>query len=310
MRKLTRQFRAVSSILFAVATILFLLAPVARPDTIILHNGASYSGKLDVGPDSQITFTDAQGIQYNFPLRDVQSLVFTATNDIVTLRTGKVYSGHYTGDNPIPFMDGQGVGYQFPTKDVASLVLTRTQPAPPPAPVGPAKVIPVGTEITIRTDDTINAHDSGTGQLYGATISQDVFDAKNNVAIPAGTPAKLVIRDIGTGGAVHSADLVLDLFSVTVNGKEYRVDSSDVNINNKRGVGANKRTAEFGGGGAAIGALFGGIFGGGKGAGIGAAAGAGSGLLTQIFTRGKQVQVPAETSLMFRLDQTLVLKPH
>ena len=37
---------------------------------------------------------------------------------------------------------------------------------------------------------------------------------------------------------------------------------------------------------------------------------AGSGLLTQIFTRGKQVQVPAETSLMFRLDQTLVLKPH
>jgi hypothetical protein len=170
-------------------------------------------------------------------------------------------------------------------------------------------VIPVGTEITIRTDDTINAHDSGTGQLYGATISQDVFDAKNNVAIPAGTPAKLVIRDIGTGGAVHSADLVLDLFSVTLKGKEYRVDSSDVNINNKRGVGANKRTAEFGGGGAAIGALFGGIFGGGKGAGIGAAAGAGSGLLTQIFTRGKQVQVPAETSLMFRLDQTLVLKP-
>jgi hypothetical protein len=171
-------------------------------------------------------------------------------------------------------------------------------------------VIPVGTEITIRTDDSINARDSGTGQLYGATISQDVFDASNNVAIPAGTPAKLVVRDIGTGGAVHSADLVLDLFSIAINGKEYRVDSSDVSVNNKRGVGANKRTAEFGGGGAAIGALFGGIFGGGKGAGIGAAAGAGSGLLTQIFTRGKQVQVPAETSLMFRLDQTLVLKPH
>ena len=130
MRKLTRQFRAVSSILFAVAAILFILAPAARPDTIILHNGASYSGKLDVGADSTITFTDAQGIQYNFPLRDVQSLVFTSTNDIVTLRTGKVYSGQYTGDNPIPFMDGQGVGYQFPTKDVASLVLTRTRPSP------------------------------------------------------------------------------------------------------------------------------------------------------------------------------------
>ena len=310
MRKLTRQFRAAGSILFSVVATLFFLAPVARPDTVILHNGTSYSGKFDVAADSTITFTDAQGIQYNFPLRDVQSLVFTAANDIVTLRSGKVYSGQYTGENPIPFMDDQGVGYQFPTKDVESLVLTRTRPAPPPAPAGPAKVIPVGTEITIRTDDTINARESGTGQLYGATISQDVFDANNNVAIPAGTPAKLVVRDIGTGGAVHSADLALDLFSISINGKEYRVDSSDVNINNKRGVGANKRTAEFGGGGAAIGALFGGIFGGGKGAGIGAAAGAGSGLLTQIFTRGKQVQVPAETSLMFRLDQTLVLKPH
>ena len=309
MRKLTSKFRAGNPILHLFFAGLFLLVPAARPDTVILHNGASYTGKFDVPVDSTITFTDAQGIQYNFPLRDVQSLVFTSSNDIVTLRSGKVYSGNYTGVSPIPFMDGQGVGYQFPVKDVASLVLTRTRPSPPPAPAGPAKVIPVGTEITIRTDDSINARDTGTGQLYGATISQDVFDAMNNVAIPAGTPAKLVVRDIGTGGAVHSADLVLDLFSISMNGKEYRVDSSDVNINNKRGVGANKRTAEYGGGGAAIGALFGGIFGGGKGAGIGAAAGAGSGLLTQIFTRGKQVQVPAETSLMFRLDQTLVLKP-
>src|ERR1700761_3470650 len=191
MRKLTRQFRAISPILFCVAAILFFLAPAARPDTIILHNGASYSGKLDVGPDSTITFTDGQGIQYNFPLRDVQSLVFTSTNDIVTLRSGKVYSGNYTGVSPIPFVDGQGVGYQFPTKDVASLVFTRTRPTPPPAPPAPAKVIPGGT---------INARDAGTGQLYGATIAQDVFDSMNNVAIPAGTPAKLAIRDISTGG--------------------------------------------------------------------------------------------------------------
>lgn len=304
-----RQFRIGSPILHVVVATLLFLVPVARPDTVILHNGASYSGKFDVAADATITFTDAQGIQYNFPLRDVQSLVFTSTNDIVTLRSGKVYSGNYTGVSPIPFMDAQGVGYQFPTKDVASLVLTRTRPTPPAAPAGPAKVIPVGTEITIRTDETISARDAGTGQLYGARISQDVFDATNNVAIPAGTSAKLVVRDIGTGGAVHSADLVLDLFSITINGKDYRVDSSDVNVNNERGVGANRRTAEYGGGGAAIGALFGGIFGGGKGAGIGAAAGAGSGLLTQIFTRGKQVQVPAETSLMFRLDQTLVLRP-
>jgi hypothetical protein len=86
------------------------------------------------------------------------------------------------------------------------------------------------------------------------------------------------------------------------------VDTSDVQVNSGRGVGANKRTLEYGGGGVGFGALMGAIFGGGRGAGIGAAAGAGAGLLTQIFTRGKTVKVPAETTMRFRLDRTLVLK--
>ncbi|MGB2668074.1 MAG: hypothetical protein WAK48_29040 [Candidatus Acidiferrum sp.] len=86
------------------------------------------------------------------------------------------------------------------------------------------------------------------------------------------------------------------------------MDSSDVDVNSGRGVGKNKRTLEYGAGGAGFGALMGAIFGGGRGAGIGAAAGAGAGLLTQIFTRGKQVKVPAETTMRFRLDRTLVLR--
>jgi hypothetical protein len=286
---------------------LALSAP-ARPDTVILHDGASYSGQFASSGGDQITFTDTQGIQYQFPLHDVQSLVFTADTDIVTLRNGKVYSGKYTGVDPIAFTDTQGVGYQFPLKDIASLVLTRHQPDSAAA-AGTGKVIPVSSQITIRTDERIDSKDSTTGQLYSATVSEDVFDAAGGLAIPAGTPAKLVVRDITGGGAVHSPELVLDLFSITVKGQEYRVDTADVDVNSKRGVGANQRTAEYGGGGAAIGALFGGIFGGGKGAGIGAAAGAGSGLLTQVFTRGKQVKIPAESVLMFRLDRTLVLRP-
>src|SRR4029077_8467468 len=179
--------------------------------------------------------------------------------DIVTLRSGKVYSGNYTGANPLPFTDNQGVGYQFPMKDVASLVLMRSNKAA--AAGGNGMVIPTGTEVVIRTDERIDSKDSSTGQLYAATVSEDVSDAPGGVAIPSGTPAKLVVRDMTGGGAVHSADLVVDLFSVTVKGHEYRVVSSDVDVNNKRGVGANRRTAEYGGGGAAIGALLGGIFG-------------------------------------------------
>jgi hypothetical protein len=127
-------------------------------------------------------------------------------------------------------------------------VFTRSIP-PTAAASGTGKIIPVGTEITIRTNESVNSKDSNTGQLYSATVSEDVSDVSGNIAIPAGTPAKLT-----TGGAVHSPELVLDLFSISINGKEYRVDTADVDVNSKKGIGANRRTAEFAGGGAAIGA--------------------------------------------------------
>ena len=57
------------------------------------------------------------------------------------------------------------------------------------------------------------------------------------------------------------------------------------------------------GGGAALGTLIGAVAGGGKGAAIGAAVGAAGGAATQVLTRGKEVQIPAETVLTFRLDQ-------
>jgi hypothetical protein len=103
-------------------------------------------------------------------------------------------------------------------------------------------------------------------------VSEDVPDASGGIAIPRGTPAKLVLRKVTSGGATHRPELVLDLFSVNVGGKEYRVVSSDVDMSSDRNVGNNKRTLEYGAGGAGFGALMGAIFGGGRGAGIGAAA--------------------------------------
>jgi hypothetical protein len=283
---------------------IFACAANVWADTVILRDGASYSGQC-TGIGGQIGFTDGQGIEYKFPATDVQSLTFSHTQDVVTLRSGKVYTGQYNGSDYISFRDGQGIDYNFPVRDVETIVFNQVS-TPPSA--GVARVIPRGTEIAVRSDEDIDSDNSTTGQLFAATVSEDVPDSAGGVAIPAGTRAKLVVRNITGGGAVHSAELALDLFSVDIGGKEYRVDSSDVDVNSGRGVGKNKRTLEYGGGGAGFGALMGAIFGGGKGAGIGAAAGAGAGLLTQIFTRGKKVKVPAETTMRFRLDRTLVLR--
>jgi hypothetical protein len=285
------------------------LSAAACADTVVTRNGTSYSGEFLGAKNGTITFTDSSGVGYTFPLRDVQSLVFTATNDTVTLRNGTVYSGKYTGTDPLAFKDNLGILYQFPHNDVESLVLSsaevaKTQPPPPKD----AKVIPTGTEIHIRTNENIDSADAHPGQLFSAEVTETVNDLSGGIAIPAHSPAKLVILSESSGGA-GSPNLVLDLDSVTIGGRVHRVYTSELKESNERGFGRNRRTAEMLGGGAAIGGLLGAILGGGKGAAIGAGAGTGGGFLTQIFTRGKQVKVPAETILQFELDRPLVLQP-
>jgi hypothetical protein len=71
------------------------------------------------------------------------------------------------------------------------------------------------------------------------------------------------------------------------------------------GLGANRRTGEFAGGGAAIGAIIGAIAGQGKGAAIGAGSGAAAGIGAELLTKGGSIRVPVETVLTFRLDAPL-----
>jgi hypothetical protein len=134
------------------------------------------------------------------------------------------------------------------------------------------------------------------------------MDMAGNVVIPAHSPAKLLILT-ESRGAVGSPNLYLDLDTVSINGRMHRVYTSELKESDRKGFGKNSRTAEFLGGGAAVGGLLGAIFGGGRGAAIGAASGAGGGFVTQLFTRGKYVKVPAETTLLFRLERPLVLQP-
>src|SRR5262249_36785575 len=117
---------------------------------------------------------------------------------------------------------------------------------------------------------------------------------------------QLVIKSSSSGGRIRGAsDLVLDLRSVSVDGQEYALNATDLEKKGNSGIGANKRTGEFVGGGGALGAVIGAIAGGGKGAAIGAGAGAGAGALTQIFTKGNSIKIPAETVMTFKLDQSV-----
>jgi hypothetical protein len=166
-------------------------------------------------------------------------------------------------------------------------------------------VLPVGTEIAVRAGETIDASKAAEGQTFAADVARGVADASGDIVIPKGSDAQIVIRSATKGGKIRGAsDLVLDLHSVRIRGRSYMVDTADLEQKGRSGLGVNKRTAEFTGGGAAVGAIIGAIAGGGKGAAIGAGAGAGAGAIGQIVTKGK-IKVPVETVLTFKLDRPL-----
>lgn len=166
--------------------------------------------------------------------------------------------------------------------------------------------LPVGTQVSVRTEETIDSGKAVEGQTFPGEVTEDVLDATGATVIPRGATAQIIITSASKGGRFRGAsDLGLDLKSVTVDGREYRPSTTDVEQRGKSGLGANKRTAEYSGGGAALGAIIGAIAGGGKGAAIGAGAGGGAGALTQVLTKGGSIRVPVETILTFSLDKPL-----
>jgi hypothetical protein len=100
--------------------------------------------------------------------------------------------------------------------------------------------------------------------------------------------------------------LALALVSLNYQGQSYQVQSTAVERASK---GRGKRTAIGAGGGAVFGAIVGGLAGGGAGAAIGAAAGGGAGAAGAGFTGKRDITLPAETRLNFKLTEPLTITP-
>jgi hypothetical protein len=187
--------------------------------------------------------------------------------------------------------------------------------APPPvatpggAPViQPADVnVPAGTNLTIRINQHISVKTSRAGDRFDGEMAEPVVGDNGNVIIPKGAPVGGIVEVSHRRGHFKGASILeLRLTSLTLNGNQYRLDTRDLRRTKK---GKGKRSAAFIGGGSGLGMLVGGVATGGVGLLVGGLAGAGAGTAVAGLTGNRDIEIPSESIVRFRLANDLVVQP-
>jgi len=161
--------------------------------------------------------------------------------------------------------------------------------------------VPAGTVVDVRLGEPLGSKTSQAGQNFTATLAEPIV-VEDREVIPAGADAHGTVIDAKSLGHFKGgARLQIELNSI----KDYKVQTASVNRAIK---GKGKRSAVMIGGGAGAGALIGALAGGGKGAAIGALVGGGAGTAGAAFTGNKEIMLPAEQVVSFKLLEPFEVK--
>lgn len=172
----------------------------------------------------------------------------------------------------------------------------------PPFTSDPAFVVPKGTPMYVRLQQSISSATAQTGESFSAILDEPLV-AGGQIVAPEGAPVHGRVVSARESGHLHNSGyLRLTLCSLTVNGKELPLQTSSIFV---EGGGYKNRNLAYIGGGAGGGALLGALAGGGKSALIGSGMGAAGGTAAAYATGKKEVGFVAERRLGFRLSQPL-----
>ena len=182
------------------------------------------------------------------------------------------------------------------------------QSVPGGAPViRPADVnVPAGTNLAIRINQHISVKTSRAGDRFDGELAESVMGDNDRVILPKGTPVGGIIDEAHKRGHFKGASILeLRLTSLTLDGTRYPLETRDFTSTKK---GKGRRSAAFIGGGTGLGMLIGGVASGGTGLLIGGLAGAGAGTGVAGLTGNRDIEIPSESIIRFKLADDLVLQ--
>ncbi len=187
---------------------------------------------------------------------------------------------------------------------------------PVPAPSGPtvsavpqpvSVSIPAGTTLTIRIDQHISVKTSRAGDTFTGEVVDPVLAGDNSVLVPKGALVGGVVDVAHRRGHFKGRSLLeLRLTSLTLNGTQYPLTTRDL-ARSKKGKG--RRSTALIAGGAGMGMLVGGVASGGVGLVVGGLVGGGAGTAAAGLTGNRDIDIPAEAIVRFRLADDLVVQP-
>jgi hypothetical protein len=228
--------------------------------------------------------------------------------DTLELKNGSLIKGRFVGgtETEIKFQVGSSV-QRYNLADIVSLKFdsegaagdlpgARSQASEAPVSV----TIPAGTQLLVRTIDSIDSTENHVGDRFQATLEEPLV-VDGNVVVAKGADVYGRLAESKTSGKFTGrSELRLELTAIVVNGQTVPLVTGEYQVSGKsRGASTAKRTL----GGAAVGTIIGALAGGGKGAAIGAGVGGAAGAGSEIITKGDQVKVPSETLLEFAVEQ-------
>jgi hypothetical protein len=158
--------------------------------------------------------------------------------------------------------------------------------------------LPEGVSIGVRLGETLDTHKNRAGDRFLATLDEPlVVDGK--IVVPKGASFTGRVDECKASGRLKGrAVLSLSLIAFDLDGKHYRIDTSDSGRVSGR---HRRRNIVLIAGGAGTGATIGAVAGGPVGAVVGAGAGAGTGTIVAVVTGKKNVRIPVETVMHFKL---------